>query len=83
MSYAVGTTLTIRLPKRQREALRRRAAAEKRTESALVREIIDREMQRGFEFGRVRQLVGSIASRPGHWKKNAWQKYIRQHNWRP
>lgn len=34
------TTLTIRLPAKQREALRRRAAAEKRSESALVRDLI-------------------------------------------
>ena len=61
------TTLTIRLPKRQREALKRRAAAEKRTESALVRELIDREMQRAFDFQRVRHVVGSVASprKPG------------------
>ena len=78
----VDTTLTVRLPKKQRQALRRRAAAEKRTESALLREMIDREMQRGFEFDRVRHLVGSVASRPKHWKKDPWRKYIRQRNWR-
>ncbi len=33
------TTLTIRLPAKQREALTRRAAPEKRTESALVRDL--------------------------------------------
>jgi predicted DNA-binding protein len=76
------TTLTIRLPKRQREALKRRAAAEKRTESALVRELIDREMQRGFNFERVRHLVGSVASPAKHWAKDPWRKHIRQRNWR-
>lgn len=76
------TSLTIRLAKTQREALRRRAAAEKRTESALVREIIEREIQRGFDFTRVRHLVGSIASRPKHWEKDPWRKHIRQRNWR-
>ena len=76
------TTLTIRLPATQREALRRRAAAEKRSESALVREMIDREMQRVFDFERVRHLVGSVASRPKHWEKDSWRKHIRQHNWR-
>jgi len=40
------STLTIRLPAKQREALRRRVAPEKRTESALVRDLIDREIQR-------------------------------------
>lgn len=76
------STLTIRLPRKQREALRRRAAAEKRSESALVREMIGREMRRQFDFDGVRHLVGSIASRPKHWEKNSWRKHIRQHNWR-
>jgi hypothetical protein len=76
------TTLTIRLPRKQRDALRRRAAAERRSESALVRDLIDREMQRGFDFDRIRHLVGSIASRPKHWEKDSWRKHIRSRNWR-
>ena len=76
------TTLTIRLPKKQRDALKRRAAAEKRSESALVRDLIDREVYRGFDFERVRHLVGSVASRPKHWLKDPWRKHIRERNWR-
>ena len=76
------TTLTIRLSKNQRELLRRRAAAGKQSESALVREIIDREMQRGFDFERVRHLVGSITSPQRHWEKDSWREHIRQRNWR-
>ena len=76
------TTLTIRLSKNQRELLRRRAAAGKQSESALVREIIDREMQRGFDFERVRHLVGSITSPRRPWEKDSWRKHIRQRNWR-
>jgi hypothetical protein len=76
------TTLTIRLPKAQRHALRRRAIAEKKSESALVRELIEREMLRGFHFERVRHLVGSVASSPQHWKKDSWRKHIRERNWR-
>jgi predicted transcriptional regulator len=76
------TTLTIRLPRKQRDALKRRAAAEKRSESALVRDLIDREIQREFNMDRVRHLVGSIASRPRHWEKDSWRKHIRQRNWR-
>ena len=78
----MDSTLTIRLAKAQREAVRRRARAEKRTESALVREMIQRELQRGFDFERVRHLVGSVASPPKHWEKDAWRKRIRQRNWR-
>jgi predicted DNA-binding protein len=76
------TTLTIRLPAKQREALRRRAAAEKRSESAVVRDLIERELQRGFDFDNVRHLVGRIASPPRHWDKDPWRKHIRQRNWR-
>ncbi len=76
------STLTIRLSAKQREVLRRRAAAEKRSESALVRDLIDREISRGFDFKRVRHLVGSIASPPKHWEKDPWRKHIRQRNWR-
>jgi ribbon-helix-helix CopG family protein len=76
------TTLTIRLPAKQREALRRRAAAEKRSESALLRDLIERELQRGFDFDNVRHLVGRIASAPRHWEKDPWRRHIRQRNWR-
>jgi hypothetical protein len=76
------TALTIRLPAKQREALRRRAAAEKRSESTLVREMLDREMQRGFDFDSVRHLVGTVASPPKHWEKDSCRKHIRRRNWR-
>ena len=78
----MDTTLTIRLPAAQREALRRRAGAEKRSESAIVREIIEREMQRGFNYERIRHLVGSVTSEPKHWEKDPWRKHLRERNWR-
>jgi hypothetical protein len=78
----MDTTLTIRLSAKQREALRRRAGVERRSESALVRDLIEREIQRGFDFDRVRHLVGSIASPPKHWEKDSWRRHIRQRNWR-
>jgi len=76
------TTLTIRLPAKQREPLRRRAAAQKRSESALVRDLINCELRHGFDFEQVRHLVGSIASAPRHWEQDPWRKRIRQRNWR-
>ena len=76
------TTLTIRLPAKQRAALKRRAAAEKRTESAVVRQLIERELGRAFDFERVRHLIGSVTSPPRHGEKNAWRKRIRERNWR-
>ena len=78
----MDTTLTIRLPAAQREALRRRAAAEKRSESALVRDLIEREMGRGCDYERVRHLVGSLKSEPTHWERDPWRKQIRARNWR-
>jgi len=76
------TTLTIRLSAKQRDALKRRAAAEKRSESALVRDLINRELGRGFDFDHVRHLVGTIASPPKHWEKDSWRRHIRERNWR-
>ncbi len=76
------TSLTIRLANAQREALKRRAAAQEKSESALVRELIDREMARGFNFERVRNLVGAVTSSPKHWKGESWREEIRKRNWR-
>jgi hypothetical protein len=76
------SVLTIRLSAKQRKALKRRAAAEKRSESELVREMIDREINRGFDFERVCHLVGSVASPSKHWEKDPWRKHIRERNWR-
>jgi len=78
----VETTLTIRLPKKQRDALKRRARAEGRTESALVREILDREVNRGFDFEKVRHLVGSLRLDRKEMRGDAWAEYIRRMNWR-
>jgi hypothetical protein len=47
-----------------------------------VRDLIEQEIQRGFDFDRVRHLVGSIASPSKHWEKDPWRKHIRQRNWR-
>jgi hypothetical protein len=73
--------LTIQLPAKQREALKHRAAIEKRSESALVRDLINRALRRGFDFDHVRRLIGSIASSPRHWEQDPWLKHIRQRNW--
>jgi hypothetical protein len=47
-----------------------------------VRDLIDREVHRGFDFERVRHLVGSVASRPKNWLRDPWRKHIRERNWR-
>jgi predicted transcriptional regulator len=51
--FSMETTLTIRLSAKQREALKRRATVEKRSESALVRDLINRELQHGSSRGRI------------------------------
>lgn len=76
------TTLTIRLPKSQRAALRRRAAAEGRSESALVRELLDREISSGFDFERVSHLIGSVRIDRKKMRGDGWAKHIRRANWR-
>ena len=76
------TTLTIRLPSKHRKALKRRAVAEKRTESAIVRELIEQEVERGFDFQRAHHLIGSVSSPPRHWQKDHWRRRIRERNWR-
>ncbi len=82
ISFLMKTTLSIRLPSAQREALKRRATAEKKSESALVRELIDREMAREFDFEQVRHLVGGVASSSKHRKGDSWRQKIRERNWR-
>jgi predicted transcriptional regulator len=78
----VTTTLTIRLPKVQRDALRRRAKAEKKTESALLRELIERETNRGFSFERVRHLAGSVRIDRKKIPHESWAADIQRKNWR-
>ena len=79
---SMDTTLTIRLSKANRAALKRRAAAEKRSESALVREIIDREINRGFDFEKVRHLAGSVTLDRKKMRGDGWAEHLRENNWR-
>lgn len=76
------TTLTIRLPKAFRQALKRRAISEKKSEAAVVREILSREMDRGFEFERVRHLVGSVSIDRNRARRDDWAEHLRKQNWR-
>ena len=75
------TTLTIRLSKKQGDALKRRARAEGRTASALVRDMLDREIKRGFDFERVRHLIGSVRIDRKKMTRDAWAGHIRRMNW--
>jgi hypothetical protein len=76
------TTLTVRLPKKQRDALIRRARAEGRSASALVREMLEREVHRGFDFERVRHLMESVCIDRRKMRGDAWAEHIHRSNWR-
>lgn len=76
------TTLTIRLPKKQREALKRRANALNKSESEIVRELIDRETEQSSLRDRVRHLIGSLDSSQTVGGPHALKAIIRKRNWR-
>lgn len=78
----MDTTLTIRLPKKQREALRRRAVALRKTESEIVRELIDRETEQSSLRERVSQLIGSLDSSKTIGPPHPLKSMIRERNWR-
>lgn len=76
------TTLTIRLPKKQRDALKRRASAQKKSESQIVREMIERETNRSSLRDRVRGLIGSLDSTDTISQPHPLKALIRERNWR-
>jgi hypothetical protein len=84
-SHPVNTsTLTIRLPMEQREALRRSAKALKKTESELIRDLLARDLDVRTLGKRVGHLAGSIDSRKRTSRRaDSFRETIRRHNWRP
>ncbi|MCE0522759.1 MAG: ribbon-helix-helix protein, CopG family [Methylacidiphilales bacterium] len=74
------TTLTVRLEKKQREKLRSRARALGKSESELLREILDREFtprRLGDVIGHLKGVLGPAIREP-----DEWQKQLRARNWR-
>ncbi len=78
-----SATLTIRLPQEQRDALRRAAAALKKTESQYIRDLLARDMD-SVPFGeRLGDLVGCLDSSAAEpTRSNAFRDRIRANNWR-
>jgi hypothetical protein len=78
------STLTIRLPQAQREALRRTAQALKKTESEYIRDLLARDLA-AVPFGqRVARLAGSLdSSRVADIEREPFRRTIRRNNWRP
>ena len=76
------STLTIRLPKEQRAALRKRAISLRKSESELVRALIDRDLSSAMMLERVADLVGSLDSNISRRPAHPLKKKIRERNWR-
>jgi hypothetical protein len=75
----LGKTLTFRLDREQDQALTARARALRTTRSALVRDLIARGLEErplGHRIGHLRGRVEGSAS------KTAWQRRIKERNWR-
>ena len=75
----MGKTLTIRIDKRQDDALTRRAKALGKTRSELVREFIDRGLEEQPLGVRIGHLKG-ILDLPQ--PKDALRRRIKERNWR-
>ena len=79
------STLTIRLPFEQREALKRCAKALKKTESEYIRDLLQRDLD-SRPFGeRAGDLIGCLDSskliKPE--ADDSFREAIRKNNWRP
>ena len=79
MSYMRNTTLTVRTDAELREALDRRAEAEGKTLSELVREILERAVTERPLAQRVGHLRGRLRLAS---TGDAWRKRLRERNWR-
>lgn len=76
----MGTTLTIRTDPDLREALEKKAAAQGKSLSRLVREILeDALVERPLEE-RISQLKGSLEL--PRKSTDSWRQEIRERNWR-
>jgi hypothetical protein len=78
----MNTTLTIRLPASQRRALSSKAAAAGKTESEIVRNLIERELVEQTVGERVGELFGCLSLPHGARTTDSWRKNIRARNWR-
>jgi hypothetical protein len=77
----VTTSFTFRIPTKQRERLRSKAKALGKTESKLLREILDRELESRPLADRIAHMQGALEPSTG--EPDEWEKTLRRHNWRP
>ncbi len=80
----MNATLTIRLDTRHRKALRARAAAAGKTESEVVRDLIEGQMQRKGTVGeRAGRHFGRLDFAPAAGDGDPWRAHLRRMNARP
>ena len=73
-------TLTIRLDRQQREALRKRARTARKTESEVARELLSQGLAMRADWDKALKLKGCIKLPKDF--ANPWRKQIRERNWR-
>jgi hypothetical protein len=76
----MGVVLTVRTDEALREALRRRAAAQGKTVSELVREILESAVQERTIAQRAGHLRGSFGPPDG--EEGPRRRQLRERNWR-
>lgn len=77
----MSTTLTIRTDDTMREALRQRAAADDKTVSQVVREILQEALVNQPMASRVGHLKGCLELLPSE-AEDPWREELKQRNWR-
>jgi Arc/MetJ-type ribon-helix-helix transcriptional regulator len=76
------STLTIRLPKEQREALKRWAKALRKTESEYIRDLLARDLDNRTLGERIGDLAGSLDSSKTTGRPHPLKEVIRKRSWR-
>ncbi len=77
-----SSTLTIRMPREQREALKRAALALKKTESDYIRDLLQRDLDLQPFGERAGHLAGSVGSLKTTRKSHPLKGQMRERNWR-
>ena len=76
----MDATLTIRLDKQHREALRKRARAARKTESEVARELLAQGLEIRADWDNALKLKGCIKLPKDF--TDPWRKQIRERDWR-
>ena len=77
------STLTIRLPQEQRDALKETAKRLQKSESDFIRELLAREFEQVSFAERASEFMGCIESSPSASnEKDSFREAIKRNNWR-